>query len=327
MAISLSVSASILSDSPGIVLRIALDQLCDDEFPGYFREIDDRLFSSRSETLYPLPVDGREQERQRKMHALLRKFAGELCDGPVKRYLSQRSYDERTSVLDIGTGTGDWLLDLSQDFPYAFLIGIDIAPISTRYPPPNVTVHMQDFTEVLPYRNQTMDVVHARLISLSLRSYDFLVSEASRILRPGGLFSACEWTRSFLMADGGHVPARAPGASAFLVALQHALLQKIGVGPIAYDLPRAVHQSGNFHHISVTFMHIPIGTWPTDGAFRSIGREYREVLVEYACSMRPFLAQSVPAVHLQELIEGFISDLYTVPALMSAYVVVHATRL
>ena len=83
-------------------------------------------------------------------------------------------------------------------------------PIQTRYPPRNVRFEIADVTERLRFADGSVDVVHARMASLRVRSclsyWSFLndvgyqpevvphfLQEVARVLRPGGIFLNADW--------------------------------------------------------------------------------------------------------------------------------------
>lgn len=47
-------------------------------------------------------------------------------------------------VLDIGTGTGTWAIDMGDEFPEAEIIGTDLSPVQPDLVPPNVRFFVED---------------------------------------------------------------------------------------------------------------------------------------------------------------------------------------
>jgi len=54
---------------------------------------------------------------------------GELLYAPVK--------DPRT-IIDLGTGTGVWAIDIADKYPDAQVIGVDLSPIQPSFVPINL---------------------------------------------------------------------------------------------------------------------------------------------------------------------------------------------
>jgi methylase of polypeptide subunit release factors len=57
-------------------------------------------------------------------HAILRMFDGKAFFAPVKN--PQR-------IVDMGTGTGIWALDVGDQYPEAHVVGIDLSPIQPKW--------------------------------------------------------------------------------------------------------------------------------------------------------------------------------------------------
>jgi len=47
-------------------------------------------------------------------------------------------------VLDVATGTGDWVVQMGDKYPLAYVEGIDLSPIQPEIVPPNVQFYVQD---------------------------------------------------------------------------------------------------------------------------------------------------------------------------------------
>ncbi|KAL1615354.1 hypothetical protein SLS56_011856 [Neofusicoccum ribis] len=81
-----------------------------------------RTYASYGSHEYGLPVDERELDRQDLQH---HKFV--LAQGD-KLFLAPLT-EMVPNVLDIGTGTGIWCIDMADRFPSAHITGTDIAPV------------------------------------------------------------------------------------------------------------------------------------------------------------------------------------------------------
>ncbi|KIP05969.1 hypothetical protein PHLGIDRAFT_107563 [Phlebiopsis gigantea 11061_1 CR5-6] len=303
-------------------------QLDHTDFPTYFRERSGRLFHSHGNAPYPLPVDTPEQQRVDAQHNLLYRLLGRHCRGPVARVVR-----ERRRVLDICTGTGRWqvvssvVLDMAQEFPDVRFDGIDIVPIATRTPPDNVYFEMADVNEPWRYRNGAFDLVHARSVSMAVLDYPALLDQAARVLRPGGLFLACEWARTIHIPGAADARAVAPHTHAFFDAVAAALRGR-GIAPAARHLEAWLRESGQFERVSARTYEMPIGDWPEDAALRELGVVFRgTVMRTYAESMAVFLGESGwRADAVQDLLHAFGHELNTVKGMVCRYYTVRARR-
>ncbi|KAI0087505.1 S-adenosyl-L-methionine-dependent methyltransferase [Irpex rosettiformis] len=300
-----------------------ITELGQSEFPSYFEERNGHLFHSHGSSPYPLPVDTYEQQRLNGQHVLLFLFLGAHFRGPVRKVLRPRSGTQRR-VLDLGTGTGQWVLDMAREFPHVKFDGLDIVPIATRYPPNNVRFEMADVNQPLRYNNGTYDLVHARSISMAVHDYPTIVNQVARVLRPGGLFLACEWGRSAEMVGGLNPAEHAPCTCQFYNMVQETL-ERRGIHPLARRISRIVEESGHFKRVRTHVYEMPVGDWSRSFEMRCIGYWFRETLVQYAESMGVMMVEAGRhPVHVYAVVQGFIREMYEVRGIVAKYFTVHA---
>ena len=48
-------------------------------------------------------------------------------------------------IVDIGTGTGFWCIDMAEEYPSAQVLGIDLSPVQPDWVPPNCRFEVDDF--------------------------------------------------------------------------------------------------------------------------------------------------------------------------------------
>lgn len=101
-------------------------------------------------------------------------------------------------VLDIGCGSGSWLLEVSQIYPHMSLFGIDVNSHFVNYArsqaeaqqvADRVQFHLMDATLMIEFPRHYFDLVNLRFGSSFLRTWDWpkLISEMQRMTRPGGV--------------------------------------------------------------------------------------------------------------------------------------------
>jgi metalloendopeptidase OMA1, mitochondrial len=88
---------------------------------------------------YVFPNDSYECERMELQGLVMTELlGGKWFLAPI----SQEGPPQR--MLDIGTGTGIWALEMGDRFPEAKVIGIDLSPIQPTAVPSNVHFYVQD---------------------------------------------------------------------------------------------------------------------------------------------------------------------------------------
>lgn len=134
---------------------------------------------------YILPLDATETNRLDFQHYALRQALGGNYAAPI---------NHPQSILDVGTGTARWGIELATVFPHSSIIGLDImVPHLTTYPRNFAFVH-DNVLDGLPFANGTFDFVHQRLLlpALPMQRLHFVLSELVRVAAPMGWIELVE---------------------------------------------------------------------------------------------------------------------------------------
>ncbi|KAJ7631054.1 S-adenosyl-L-methionine-dependent methyltransferase [Roridomyces roridus] len=106
--------------------------------------------------------------------------------------------------LDLGCGTGSWVIDAAKEWPNCDFVGFDLVDVQIplRTLPPEYAsiaeriswVHGNFLTNKLPFEDDEFDHVHIRGISQGVpeNKWGTLFEEVSRVLRPGGVVEIME---------------------------------------------------------------------------------------------------------------------------------------
>jgi ubiquinone/menaquinone biosynthesis C-methylase UbiE len=168
---------------------------------------------------YQMPIDDEEMNRLDFQHYALRFAFRGLYAAPI---------EQPVSILDVGTGTGRWAIEMANVFPRAHVVGLDInvPPIDERagsridIRPPNYEFVAGNVLEGLPFADSTFDFVHARLLvsAIPAERWFYVIAELKRVTRRGGWIESVEtispqnngpafdkiasWTSQFLASRG-----------------------------------------------------------------------------------------------------------------------------
>ena len=133
---------------------------------------------------YVLPADDQEINRLDFQHYMLRHSLRGNYAAPITN---------PQSILDVGSGTGRWAIEMATLYPRANVIGTDITPPATESGPgsdipENYAFAPGNILEGLKFPNGSFDFVHMRLLLFAIpeASWPDVVRELARVTRPGG---------------------------------------------------------------------------------------------------------------------------------------------
>ncbi|RFU32225.1 hypothetical protein B7463_g4139, partial [Scytalidium lignicola] len=103
------------------------------------------------------------------------------------------------NILDIGTGTGIWAIEMADAYPASHVTGTDLSPIQPLFVPPNCTFEIEDCTQPWTYPASHFDFIHIRELFGCVRDWDVFFAQCYKHTKPGGYVEILEhsvWPRA-----------------------------------------------------------------------------------------------------------------------------------
>lgn len=200
-----------------------------------------------ADTPYLLPKDAKEDERLRFQHYALHHAFG-------NHYLAPLSPDTRT-ILDVGSGTGIWAMDMAQQFPQAQIIGVDVALTSLPQVLPGTCLFCHaDILKSLPFPSHQFDFTHQRLLALAIPAprWPDVVRELVRVTRPQG------WIE--LLEVGITVQNTGPATERLLSWLRD-ISQALGIELTMVTLLADLLKQAGCQAVEAQDIPVPLGSW------------------------------------------------------------------
>nr|ADE10096.1 AdoMet-MTases [Tremella fuciformis] len=280
---------------------------------GFFREDNGRKFQAHNDD-YVLPADQQELDRLDHQHyGFKARQGGKNYLAPIKAVLGNDGRGKR--ILDVGTGSGIWAIEMAQEYPAAEVVGLDLAPVQKETVPENCRFEIDDASKGLPFPDGTFDVVHARLLTVGIRHWRGLVNDMVRVLQPGGLAVLVEMD-GMLRLDGD-IPLEqqrevAPGYTKFCDYLDMAIVKR-GLDNLAggSTIPQALAQHPDLQDLEQVYAPLPFWPWSEDPQMREAGRIMLgdSAEVPHACRLFIVDACEISMQQYDEVTRGWFHDL------------------
>jgi len=206
---------------------------------------------------------------------------------------------------------------MAQEFPHAQVVGVDLAPTTTRPPPSNCRFEFDDFTLGLEHYYNSFDVVHLRSIANGVKDYKWLVNETAKCVKHGGVLIYVEG--NFEIMNEQRVPqevALGEGApwQSWVARMCFEAYNTMKARGSAVDagimLERWMNECPDLGPVKYDTKWIPLGPWQScsnDEETRiqiAIGTLMRQNMKEFAKSLIPVF---VAGGYASELIDRFVS--------------------
>lgn len=229
-----------------------------------YRQLHGRTFQNSKTTEYWGPNDDRQNDGlDIAHHYITRLLNDQLYKAPI---------GTPSKVLDVGTGTGIWAIDMADAFPSAEVIGFDISPIQPAWVPPNCQFHVDDAQLHWTWTPESFDFVHIRMLYGSIDDWRRLYSQAYKALVPGGYLEDFELNIELqsdvpeVRDDPNHVFKQ--WADVFFQAFDR--LGKTARIGLDGRMCRYMQDVG-FEDILEETFYLPCGGWSSDPRLKEIG--------------------------------------------------------
>ncbi|KAK1566408.1 methyltransferase domain-containing protein [Colletotrichum navitas] len=207
-----------------------------------YREENGRTYHAFREGRYVLPND-----------ALFVSPAG--SDKPLRR------------VLDAGTGTGIWAIDLADEYPEALITGVDLSPIQPAFVPPNVTFYIDDVEDDWTY-SYKFDLIFGRMLTGSIADWPRFIQQSYEFLEPGGWIELSDILLD-LRSDDGTVGPDCAAQTWARHMLEAAAIWKRPLDSCKFYKEQLAE--AGFVNVTEKIYKWPTNTWPRDPRFKELG--------------------------------------------------------
>jgi SAM-dependent methyltransferase len=203
---------------------------------------------------YLLPKDLKETDRLDFQHFMLRFLLRGNFAAPLRN---------PGAILDVGSGTNRWAMEMARQFPHANVVGMDLvaAPTPPTDQPENFVFVQGNIFDGLAFADATFDFVHQRLLILATPAerWPDVVRELARVTRPGGWVESVESIGLVQFVDG-----QPPGNSPNLLRLNEwsaAACSKRGIDLSMSQRIGELMQAAGLTQVAQREIPIPLGEY------------------------------------------------------------------
>ena len=220
-----------------------------------------RIYPDYGKNQYGLPMDEAELDRNDLQHSkFMMLLDGRLHAAPIANAPQE--------ILDLGTGTGIWAIDMADAYPSARVVGVDLIPTQPAWVPTNCHFEIEDVEDDWTRRTNSFDYIHGRELLLAIRDWKKLLDQSFAHLKPGGFLEL-----------GGTVPQ--PGSDDGTLSLGPTYLE---IGELLLEMSEKMQTSileplswkqkmeaAGFTNVKQYNHKVPLGPWPKHKRLKKIG--------------------------------------------------------
>ncbi|KAK4560723.1 hypothetical protein LTR86_005302, partial [Recurvomyces mirabilis] len=174
-----------------------------------------------------------------------------------------------TDILDLGTGTGIWCIDMADTYPSAQVVGTDLSPVQPDWVPPNCSFEVDDFELDWTWGDNRFDLIHHRHLIGSISNHAHFYKQAYNALKPGGWIEVVEMEAKLYCDDGTVPPTSAMKRWGDYI---HEIFAKSGRPFIPVAQYKTQLEDAGFECVTYVEMKRPTNDWPKNPRVKEIGK-------------------------------------------------------
>ncbi|KXH49767.1 methyltransferase [Colletotrichum simmondsii] len=249
-----------------------------------------RRYHSFRDGRYPIPNDDIEQNREEMKHAMVMELTdGKLFHAPIG--------DSPSKIIDLGTGTGIWAMEVGDQYPSAEVTGVDLSPIQPSWVPSNVRFFVDDVEDDWLSGNN-FDLIHMRNLASLVHDLPKLLERVFENLKPGAYVETQDFSAN-VKCDDGTMPEDWPLLEFWsnIRDAMHKMKIDIQVAPRI----GALMKDAGFVNVQVRSYKVPVGRWPLDKTKRLVGHYMRSVTEDFlgAAASKPLAALGMERTEIE----------------------------
>ncbi|CRK44216.1 hypothetical protein BN1723_000902 [Verticillium longisporum] len=223
-----------------------------------------RRYASFLGRRYLLPIDSDEKNRLDFFHAIVRLARGGKLFG--------MHLPPHPRVLDLGTGTGIWAIDVSDQLwegshEHAIVDGLDLSPIQPREVPLSVSFTRTNIEGPWPLP-PGYDLIHVQMLLGSICDWKGIYERSFSYLRPGGYLEHVEIGWKFFSDDGTLQPS---SSLAIWSEELHRAMRRAGTPLDVDEETQSKLRITGFVDVTESVINLPINTWSDQPNEKKLG--------------------------------------------------------
>jgi len=175
--------------------------------------------------------------------------------------------------VDVGCGTGAWVLEVARQYPKTIVSGLDLSPIQpTDDIPINCEFFVGDLNDGLHFDDGSLDLVHSRILmaGVTRTQWPVYLADVYRICKPGTGWAQIIEGGCYLISQSETLP-KDTALEIYNGCVQKVFEKGRDLLYSPYHVEDHMRQAG-FVDIQVQELRLPCGDWPDDLKMKAIGR-------------------------------------------------------